>query len=137
MLLLLLSLLITVHAGQLEDRLWFLEQAMVRAQTKVDEYGAIFDGAVILFHNTTSCPRGWEPASHLDGRFPLISHTDVGRVSERTTDHPPTTLRSDCQHAVGVRADGAIQTCRTMPVAFNAKEEVPSASFLACMKILI
>jgi len=136
MLLYALLLLLTTQcwASNIEDRLWFLEQAMVRAQVKVDEYNTIFDGAVILFHDRTTCPSGWEPASHLNNRFPLISHGDVGQVSDHTTEHPPRILRSECEHSVGVRDDGAINTCRVMPVSFDAKKEVPYASMLACMK---
>jgi hypothetical protein len=139
MLLLKLVLLLqisTVTSSGIEDRLWFLEQAMVRAQTQVREYGEIFDGAVILFHDRTSCPKGWEPASHLDNRFPLISHGDVGRLTNHTTEHPARILKSDCFHTVGVRAEGMIETCRQMPTSLNAKEDIPSVSLLACIKSL-
>lgn len=124
----------SVLATSLEDRLWFLEQSMVRAQRKVDEYGAIFNGAVILFHDRTRCPEGWEPATHLDNRFPLISHGDVGRLTNHTAAHPARLLKSDCSHAVGVRAEGRIETCRWMPTTLDAKEDIPSVSLLACIK---
>jgi len=134
MLLFKLVLLTAAAAGSIEDRLWFLEQAMVRAQSKVDEYGALFDGAVVLFHDRTSCPKGWVPATHLDNRFPLISHSDVGRVTNHTTKHRARILQSDCTHSIGVRAEGAIATCRVMPVTLDAKEDIPSVSLLACIK---
>lgn len=136
--LLLFAALATATAS-LEHRMDIFNAALLSLIDSVTELEDSLVGAVILYPNRRTCPHGFEPAHHLDGRLPVVGINEVGRVSEQSLhDETPYTLNATCERMISVSENGFVNVCQhssqQMASSLNMKQAVPSFSVLACMR---
>lgn len=132
----LLFCLALVSASNLERRLDLFNAALSSLTTSVTDLEQSLVGAVILYPNRRTCPRGFVPAHHLDGKFPVVGNLEVGRVSSHSLhDEIEYNLTAKCEHKITVSEDGFVDLCgHPTTSSINMKEAVPSFSVLACLR---
>ena len=142
-----------VLALSTEQRLTALESKSNSLQHRIDLFNAatysltesVIDlerslvGSILLYPDRTTCPEGFEPATHLDGKLPVVGLNEVGRVSEHSLhDEVPYTINSTCERMISVSENGFINVCQhsntQMASSLNMKQAVPTFSVLACMR---
>ena len=150
---LLVSWLAVALALSTEQRLAALESTSASLQHRIDLFNAatyslaesVIDleqslvGAIILYPGRETCPEGFEPATHLDGKLPVVGLNEVGRVSEHSLhDEVPYIINSPCERMISVSENGFLNVCQhsstQMASSMNMKEAVPTFSVLACMR---
>lgn len=126
-------------AATLENRLDLFNAALLSLIDSVTELEDSLVGAILLYPSRTTCPHGFEPAHHLDGRLPVVGINEVGRISEHSLhDNVPYSLNATCERMISVSENGFINVCQhsseQMTSSLNMKQAVPSFSVLACVR---
>jgi hypothetical protein len=136
---LLLFTALAAATTSLERRMDLFNTALYSLIDSVTELEDSLVGAILLYPSRTTCPHGFEPAVHLDGRLPVVGIHEVGRVSQHSLhDETPYALNATCERMISVSENGFVNVCQhssqQMASSLNMKQAVPSFSVLACMR---